>query len=144
MIYKFWETCCNHCIIEKGDSGRVYVTPMMDWYKSESGRKALLPYTTTWGTDALEDYEVTSRTYLGELEVSTANMADEDKEVLQRCISKEGFDYAMLHYSDYKSVGHNKVEDEMFLELFSTFRTAYKDLELYLKMQGIDTEKEEL
>lgn len=137
MIYTFWRVPVGLCIIEIGSTGEVYVTDWIDWYNTKEGRNSLLPHTKEWGTDKLSDYNLNECFYLGQIEVPDNKMSESDTSILQRCIDKEGFDYAMLYYSDYKSVDYNDVKDLGFHQRLYELKKAHEDLKLYLKMKGI-------
>ena len=137
MIYKFYETRFGVCAITIGDTGRCYCTEMIDWYHEDKGRKALLSHTKDWGTDLFKDHHPESCKYLGEVVIEDqSSMSENDRDVLKRCIDKEGFDYAMFHYSDYKTVGFNHVEDTKFHKLRDNLLESYNDLENYLRRSG--------
>lgn len=140
MLFKFWESKdLGFCLIERED-GKFYVTPMISWYRTSQGRAALLPFTKGWGTDAPEDHDIDACELLGQIDVPDSVMGKGDRDILQRCINKEGFDYAMLHYSNYESVNYNKVYDLPFKEKLKTLKDAYEDLQMYLKLQDVDVD----
>lgn len=62
-------------------------------------------------------------------------MNKRDVEILTRCVDKEGFEYAMLHYSsyDHTSPERNRVDDEKFHELRKNFIKAHDELANYLR-----------
>jgi len=74
---------------------------------------------------------------VGILDASTNGgfMKLKDIEILERCINKEGFIYAMLCYSSYdeSSPEHNRVSDERFHELRLKLRCAHDELADYLR-----------
>lgn len=59
-------------------------------------------------------------------------MQAEDKNILDRTIGKEGFDYAMTQYSKYNgSVEFNHIHDKKFHELLKNMMEARKELAAY-------------
>ena len=54
-------------------------------------------------------------------------MTQKDKEYLQAKIDNEGFDYAFIHYSDFK-----EVKDEKFHQFREAYVKAYDDLLGYI------------
>lgn len=78
--------------------------------------------------------------HLNTIKVDEPTLSDQDKKILSRCIDKEGFDYAMLYCSDYKSVTHNIVNDQMFHEKLKVLRDAHNDLQFYLRCNGVEVE----
>ncbi|QZI87142.1 hypothetical protein MYOV085v1_p0123 [Vibrio phage 355E48.1] len=138
MLWYFYETKTGFCIVQEGNSEKVYVTPMMDFYKSDRGKRALLPHTKDWGMDDFEDHRVDILTSIGYLVVSEQTLSEEDKEILERVIDKEGFEYAMLHYSDYtEDVQYNHIKDVTFHNKLRALREAHNDLQFYLRDNGI-------
>lgn len=65
-----------------------------------------------------------------------STMTAEEKEVLHRAISGDGFDYAFTHYSDFQTTARNCVHDPRFHQLRVAFIHARKALETYLEENG--------
>lgn len=137
MLYTFYKTEGNSCLIRAEGSDKVYVTEFIDYYLKVSGQRALIPFLKGWGQDLFEDYKDANPKVIGFIKVDDSNMIASDKEVLKRCIGKEGFDYAMLHYSDYSSVCYNEVKDKTFHEKLEDLTNAYEELNMYLKNVGV-------
>ncbi len=145
MIYRFWETPTGDCLIEMVDEHynmgkRAYMTDMMDFYRTEAGKHALLKHVNGWGTVELADFDIRELKGLGTVELEELTLTANDKSVLSRCIDKEEFDYAMLYYSDYQSVCHNVVESREFHALRNNLVNAHRDLQTWLKLQGVEVE----
>lgn len=61
--------------------------------------------------------------------------SDQDKDDLEYRIEVEGFDYAFLYYSQWSQIG-----DEGFQQRLKAFKDSRKELEKYLKDNGVNTE----
>ncbi len=55
-------------------------------------------------------------------------MTEQEKEDINNRIDNEGFDYAFVHYSDFK-----EIKDETFHKLRLAYIKAAKELEKYLE-----------
>lgn len=62
-------------------------------------------------------------------------LTEEDVELLNNKISWEGFDYAMTQYSNWE-----QIDDEVFHELLSQYKTATIELLSYLERNGVEFE----
>jgi len=60
-------------------------------------------------------------------------MKDDDKGLILEAIECDGFDYAMVYYSDWSDI-----EDKQFSKLHSAFIDARDELGSYLRSVGID------
>ncbi|AAQ64254.1 hypothetical protein KVP40.0185 [Vibrio phage KVP40] len=142
MIYRFWKTPDNICLIEMTDDHanegtRAYMTDMHDLYNENHGRYMLLGNVHSWGTIDFTTYDIRELRCLGSIETEELTLSAQDKSVLSRTVGKEGFDYAMLHYSDYQSVEYNVVESREFHALRNNLINARTELETWLQLQGI-------
>ena len=145
MIYRFWKTTDGDCLIEVTDSvfiqgTKAYRTGYHPVYESDDGRHLLLSHIHGWGFVPFQEYDINELTELGTIEVNDLTLTDNDIDVLNRCIDKEEFDYAMLYYSDYQSVMHNAVESREFHALRNNLVNAHRDLKTWLKLQGVEVE----
>ncbi|AJT60908.1 hypothetical protein AVU32_gp067 [Vibrio phage ValKK3] len=143
MIYRFWQTSNDICLIEMTDDHanegkRAYMTDMNDLYKEEHGRYILLGHVHAWGTIDFSTYDIRELRCLGSIETQDLTLSAQDKSILQRCIDKEGFDYAMFDYSDYHTVERNRVHSKDFHALRNNLVDAKRELETWLSMQGVE------
>jgi len=143
MIYRFWETPSGDMLIEMtrehDETGeKAYITDMHEMYHSDYGRHALLKHVHNWGTVDFKDWDIRTLRGRGSIELPELTLTPNDKSVLERTVGKEGFDYAMLHYSSYDGeVGFNKVDSHEFHALRNDLINARKDLETWLALHGI-------
>lgn len=143
MIYRFWETPTGAMLIEitkdYNETGNsAYITDMNDMYLTEHGKHLLLKHVHDWGTVDFKDWDIRTLFSRGSIETEELTLNPNDKSVLKRTLEKEGFDYAILHYSAYDGeVGFNKVESKEFHALRNSLLKARQDLETWLALQGI-------
>lgn len=146
MFYRFWESISGDMLIEITpdlcETGKkAYITDMNDVYLTESGRHMLLAHVrgdTEWGKIDFTEWDITTLYSRGSIEVSDFTLTPSDKSVLNRTIDKEGFDYAMLHYSSYDEVEFNKVDSREFHGLRHDLLRARQKLKTWLAMQGVN------
>lgn len=148
MLYNFWETKTGEMVIEINDESHcdlelreAYVTDMNNSYRTRKGRRFLLNSVYGWETVSFNIFNVDDMYYLGTIESLDLTLSDADKSVVSRCIEKEGFDFAMLHYSDYDgNVIHNKVESNEFHALRNNMILAKRRLETWLELNGVNVD----
>jgi hypothetical protein len=67
---------------------------------------------------------------MGGFEIVGKNMTDKDKEYVLAKIESEGFDYAFIHYSDFKDI-----KDKKFHELRLAYKKAAEELSEYVGVE---------
>jgi len=58
-------------------------------------------------------------------------MTDEDRQFLKDVIDQEGFDYTFLHFSSFKNI-----KDETLQNLIAKFKESARELALYIGVEN--------